>query len=155
MWACVYKNVECVELFIQYGAEVDRQSISEMVGGMEYGGRTALMVACGGEANDCVQRLVTHGAKLEITDYSGSCALEYAVSALNFEGVQILLRAGAEVEEGTAVGKRLDKSTNVPKYVKLIADTRRERLAVVQHEVLCRELEDMSKNKGSSSERKM
>lgn len=82
-------NLELVRLLLEYGAEVDRQTIMR---------GTALHQAANQKSIELARLLLEHGASLAIRDYyRGFTPLEEAVQSCNTKMVNLLLEHGAYV----------------------------------------------------------
>jgi Ankyrin repeats (3 copies)/Ankyrin repeat len=100
LWACEYGRNDVVEFLLQRGVSVQARANT---------GQTALHWAVIGGHIDTIRLLLTRGARLETPNSYGGTALGQALwSALNGDAgidyvgvIELLLKSGAKVEEGT------------------------------------------------------
>lgn len=84
-----------VKRLIDAGCDVNEQ---------DEDGRTALLVAAGGDCVEVVKILVKGGANVNTTDDHGQSPLTFAVANQNFECVKILLEHGAIIDQEPRYG---------------------------------------------------
>ena len=72
---------------------------------IEQGGSTAAQTTAPPKAGDLIPRLIDGGADIEAADFNGRTALHYAAKSASNRAIQLLLKAGANVNARGECGK--------------------------------------------------
>jgi len=89
-------QADMVKILLDRGADFSHKGFPH--------GATPLLLAAQGGYPDTVQVLISHGASVQDTDYSGNTALMEAAKAGHIATIQVLISAGANPNHKTADG---------------------------------------------------
>jgi ankyrin repeat protein len=114
-------KVKVIELLAKYGADLNK---------VDHCGKTALHYSF---SPDCVATLIRLGANLDQVDNKGDTPLMLAIKELNYQKVEILLKAGANIKIKNSDGYTPESIyTNYPMR-KIIIDSKQKKLDINFH----------------------